>query len=64
MSDFENEYSRRLFMQGAGAALGASALSMLPFQIAMAAAFPERNIKVYVPTREGGGYGHGSSGGG
>ena len=35
--------------------LGASALTMLPFQIAMAAAFPERNIKVYVPTREGGG---------
>ena len=42
-------------MHGAGAALGAGALSMLPFQVAMAAAFPERNIKVYVPTREGGG---------
>jgi tripartite-type tricarboxylate transporter receptor subunit TctC len=55
MTDFDNDVSRRLFMHGAGAALGAGALSMLPMQIALAAAFPERNIKVYVPTREGGG---------
>jgi len=55
MTDFDNEFSRRLFMKGAGAALGASALSTLPLQIALAAAFPERNLKVYVPTRAGGG---------
>ena len=55
MTDFDNDFSRRGFMKGAGALAGASALSLLPFQIAFAAAFPERNIKVYVPTREGGG---------
>jgi hypothetical protein len=55
MTDFDDDFSRRGFMKGAGAAVGASALSLLPFQIALAAAFPERNIKVYVPTREGGG---------
>lgn len=52
MSDFQNDFSRRLFVKGA---LGAGALSMLPLQSAYAAAFPERNMKVYVPTREGGG---------
>ena len=55
MTDFDNDFSRRGFVKGAGAAMGAGALSLLPFQIALAAAFPERNIKVYVPTREGGG---------
>ena len=55
MSDFEKDLSRRGFMKGAGAATGAGALSLLPFQIAFAAAFPERNIKVFVPTRAGGG---------
>ena len=55
MSDIENDFSRRGFMKGAGAAMGASALSLLPFQVAFAAAFPERNVKVFVPTRAGGG---------
>jgi tripartite-type tricarboxylate transporter receptor subunit TctC len=55
MSDFDNDFSRRGFIRGAGATLGASALTMLPFQMAFAAAFPERNMKVYVPTRAGGG---------
>lgn len=55
MSDFDNDFSRRLFMKGTGATLGASALSLLPIQMAFAAAFPERNMKVYVPTRAGGG---------
>lgn len=55
MSEFDSDYSRRLFIKGAGATLGASALATLPFQMAFAAAFPDRNIKVYVPTREGGG---------
>jgi len=55
MDFFDNDHTRRKFLEGAGATLGGAALSMLPLQIAMAAAFPERNIKVYVPTREGGG---------
>ncbi len=52
MTDFENDFSRRRFVQ---TAMGAGALSILPFQIALAAAFPERNLKVFVPTRAGGG---------
>ena len=55
MDIFDDDYTRRKFLEGAGATLGGAALSMLPMQIALAAAFPERNIKVYVPTREGGG---------
>ncbi len=55
MDIFDDDYTRRKFLEGAGATLGGAALSMLPLQIALAAAFPERNIKVYVPTREGGG---------
>jgi len=55
MSDFDKDISRRIFVKGAGATMGAGALSLLPMQIAFAAAFPERNIKVYVPTRAGGG---------
>ena len=55
MRIFDNDFSRRKFIQSASATFGASALTMLPIQMAFAAAFPERNIKVYVPTREGGG---------
>jgi hypothetical protein len=55
MDFFDDDTSRRNFLRGSGATLGTAALTMLPFQIALAAAFPERNIKVYVPTREGGG---------
>ena len=55
MEFFDDDFTRRYFLKGSGTALGGAALSMLPLQIAMAAAFPERNIKVYVPTREGGG---------
>ena len=55
MSDHENDFSRRLFLKGAGATAGAGALSMLPIQMAFAAAFPEQNIQIFVPTRAGGG---------
>jgi tripartite-type tricarboxylate transporter receptor subunit TctC len=48
------ETSRRGFMQGA-AATTAAASGLLPFGSAFGAGFPERNIRVYVPTREGGG---------
>lgn len=43
--------SRRRFLQGSVAALGAASL---PFG-ARGAGFPDHNISVYVPTREGGG---------
>lgn len=55
MEFFDDDFTRRNFLRGSGTALGGAALATLPFQVAMAAAFPERNIKVYVPTREGGG---------
>ncbi len=46
---------RRSFLGGALAAAGATALGMSTLRQAIAAAFPERNIYVVVPTREGGG---------
>ena len=55
MQEFKNNFNRRLFLKGAGAAAGAGALSMTPIQMAFAAAFPERNIQIFVPTRAGGG---------
>ena len=45
MQEFKNNFNRRLFLKGAGAAAGAGALSMTPIQMAFAAAFPERNIQ-------------------
>lgn len=48
------EASRRTFMGGA-AATTAMASGLLPIGSAMGAGFPDRNISVYVPTREGGG---------
>ena len=43
---------RRAFLKGS---LAAGAAATLPFGSALGAGFPERNIQVYVPTREGGG---------
>lgn len=54
MGDYDN-VTRRGFLKGSGTVLGASALTMLPLQIAFAAAFPDHNINIIVPTREGGG---------
>lgn len=50
-----DDVSRRGFLKGSAAAAGAGALSLLPLQIALAAAFPERPISVIVPTQQGGG---------
>jgi tripartite-type tricarboxylate transporter receptor subunit TctC len=50
-----DELDRRRFLTGSAAAVGAGLLSGLPASEAFAAKFPSRNIKVYVPTREGGG---------
>ena len=45
--------SRRHFLQGTAAAAGAAALG--PYGSAFGATYPERNINVIIPTREGGG---------
>jgi putative tricarboxylic transport membrane protein len=55
MDTSDRHFSRRGLLKGAGAAAGFGALSTLPFRSALGAGFPERNINVYVPTREGGG---------
>ena len=47
--------SRRKFIQGAAATAGVAAVASSPFKSAFAAKYPERNINVIVPTREGGG---------
>ncbi len=50
----KSNFSRRSVLQG-GVAAGAVALSNGPISSAFAAGYPERNIDVIVPTREGGG---------
>ncbi len=55
MSEFKLHPTRRGFIQGSVATAGLGALTLSPFGPAFAAKFPSRNIKVYVPTREGGG---------
>ena len=47
-------FDRRDLLIGS-AAFGAASLIASPLSIALAAAYPERNIKVFVPTRAGGG---------
>ncbi len=52
MTKFDWTANRRAFLKGSAAA---GALAALPFGPAFGAKFPERNIQIYVPTREGGG---------
>jgi len=47
--------TRREFLNGAVSIAGASALSTLPMRVAFAAAYPNHNMGVVIPTREGGG---------
>jgi len=47
--------SRRSFLKGANAFVGAGVLASVPTWGALAAGFPERNLNIYVPTRAGGG---------
>ena len=47
--------SRRTVLKGTAAMAGLGALSATPFASAFGQSFPERNMNVYVPTREGGG---------
>jgi tripartite-type tricarboxylate transporter receptor subunit TctC len=53
--DYLDMLDRRRFLAGSAAALGAGLLAGTPLSDAWAASFPSKNIKVYVPTREGGG---------
>lgn len=52
---FDAGLSRRDILKSSLGIAGAAAASTLPFSNAFAAGFPDRNLKVYVPTREGGG---------
>ncbi|MDH3231552.1 MAG: tripartite tricarboxylate transporter substrate-binding protein [Alphaproteobacteria bacterium] len=52
MTHFDRGASRRAFLKGTAAA---GVAATLPFAPAFGATFPERNLNVYVPTREGGG---------
>lgn len=47
--------TRRSFLEGSTAAVGAGVLAATPWSRARAQAFPSRTIEVVVPTREGGG---------
>ncbi len=47
--------SRRTVLKGTAAMAGLGALSATPFASAFGQSFPERNMNIYVPTREGGG---------
>ncbi|MCZ6494749.1 MAG: hypothetical protein O6924_01070 [Alphaproteobacteria bacterium] len=55
LDDYFDELDRRRFLMGSAAALGAGILAGTPASEAFGAKFPSRNIKVYVPTRHGGG---------
>ena len=55
MTQFDDDFSRRDLLKGGSALAGASALTMLPWQSAFAATYPDQNLQVYVPTRAGGG---------
>jgi len=52
---FYSNLNRRDILKSSLAIAGAAMASSIPFSKAFAATFPEKNIKVYVPTREGGG---------
>ena len=54
-NEFDPGLSRRDILKGSMAVAGAAAATSFPFSNAFAAGFPDRNLKVYVPTREGGG---------
>jgi len=51
----KRRFSRRSVLKSGAMLASAGALSSSPFRAALGAGYPERNIKVVVPTREGGG---------
>ena len=52
---FDLKLSRRDVLKSSLAVAGAAVTAGFPFSKAFAAKFPERNLKIYIPTREGGG---------
>ena len=55
MTYTKDPIERRRFLKDSAALLGATAIVASPWQRAFAAEFPEQNMSVVVPTREGGG---------
>ena len=55
MKDFKITPTRRSFLKGSAAVLGAGALTASPFHKAWAEDFPSRNMQILIPTGEGGG---------
>lgn len=55
MKDFKLLSTRRSFLKGGAAVLGAGALTASPFHRALAEDFPSRNMQILIPTGEGGG---------
>ncbi len=55
MKNHSMKSTRRTFIKRSAATVGLGALAVSPLRSAFGAGFPERNINVYVPTREGGG---------
>lgn len=55
MKDFTITPTRRSFLKGGAAVLGAGALAASPLTKAWGAGFPERNVHILIPTGEGGG---------
>ena len=54
-NEFDPRLNRRDILRGSVAIAGTAAALSLPFSSVFAAGFPDRNIKIYVPTRAGGG---------
>ena len=52
---FYSQMTRRDILKSSLVMAGAAVVGSIPFSEAFAATFPERNIKVYIPTSEGGG---------
>ena len=55
MKIYKGPVDRREFLKDSASVLGTAAVLATPFSSAFAAKYPERNIGVVVPTREGGG---------
>ena len=54
-NEFDPRLNRRDILRGSVGIAGTVTALSLPFSSVFAAGFPNRNIKVYVPTRAGGG---------
>lgn len=55
MNAFKHGLTRRAFLKGTAATIGLGSISSFPISHALGANFPEHDISIVVPTREGGG---------